>query len=279
PSTGLPTKTEQSDLLQALFGRNGEAPLPIIAAKTPGDCFYCAIEAVRIACKYMVPVLYLTDGYLANGAEPWKLPDVGALPTIRVEYRTDPDDFQVYQRNPDTLARDWVVPGTPELQHRVGGLEKDFYSGNVSYDPDNHERMTRVRAAKVDKIIQEMGPLDMLGEDEGDVLVVGWGGTFGALRQAVGLLRSEGKRVTHVHLRYIHPFNPRLEPLLSRFKSILVPELNMGQLRLALRAKYLIDAHGLNKIKGKPFKVEEVTAAIRRLLSGEPLHTEAQPHA
>lgn len=269
PSTGLPTKTEQSDLYQSLFGRNGDCPLPVIAAKTPGDCFYAAIEASRLAIKYMVPVIVLSDGYLANGAEPWPIPDIESLKPFPAEHRTDPEDYLPYVRNPETLARDWVVPGTPGLEHRVGGLEKDARTGNVSYDPDNHEAMTRLRAEKVERVAQEMGPLDLCGEPEGDVLIVGWGGTFGALRQAAGLLQNEGKRVSHVHLRYLSPFNPRLEPVLRGFKKVLVAELNMGQLRLVLRATFLLDAKGLNKIQGKPFKVMEVTNAVRALLDDD----------
>jgi 2-oxoglutarate ferredoxin oxidoreductase subunit alpha len=271
PSTGLPTKTEQADLLQALFGRNGEAPLPVIAAKTPGDCFYAGFDAMRIATKYMVPVMVLTDGYLANGAEPWLVPDIDKLPKIEVTHRTDPEGYLVYKRNSETLARDWVIPGTPELQHRIGGLEKDFLTGNVSYDPDNHERMVRVRAEKVERVAQEMEPLDLYGDEQGDVLIVGWGGTFGALRQAAGVLRNQGKRVSHVHLRWLHPMHPQLEPLLRSFKHILVPELNMGQLSMVLRARYLVDAKGLNKIMGQPFKVQEVVMAVRRMLEGQPL--------
>lgn len=266
PSTGLPTKTEQADLYQSMYGRNGEAPMPLIAAKTPADCFDCAIESVRIAIKYMCPVMLLSDGYLANGAEPWLLPEIESLPEIKVEYRTDPEGYMVYGRNPETLARDWVIPGTPEMEHRIGGLEKDFFTGNVSYDPVNHERMIDIRAEKVDRIAAELGPLDQVGEDQGDVLVVGWGGTFGALRQAVEALREQGEKVTHVHLRWLHPFNPRFEPLLKKFKHVLVCELNKGQLRTIMRSTFLIDAVGLNKVQGKPFKVEEVTAAIRELL-------------
>ncbi len=266
PSTGLPTKTEQADLLQSLFGRNGEAPLPIIAAKTPADAFECAIEAVRIAVKYMTPVILLTDGYLANGAEPWKLPDIGTLPKIPVTHRADPEGYQVYARNPDTLARDWVVPGTPGLEHRLGGLEKDSLTGHVSYDPDNHEAMTRIREEKIDRVTQDIGLLDVCGEDTGEVLVVGWGGTFGALRQAARLLQDDGHAVSHVHLRYIHPVNPRLPELLRGFRTVLVAELNRGQLRFVLRAKYLVDAIGLNKVQGQPFKVAEVVDAVKGLL-------------
>ena len=278
PSTGLPTKTEQADLFQSLYGRNGEAPLPVMAAKTPGDCFYCAIEAARLSIKYMVPVILLTDGYLANGAEPWPVPDIDSLEPFPVEHRTDPENFFTYQRNPETLARDWVIPGTPGLEHRVGGLEKDFLTGNVSYDPMNHQRMTHVRAEKVDRVTQDMGELDLYGDDTGDVLIVGWGGTFGALRQAAGVLRAEGKRVSHVHLRFLHPFNPRLEPLLGRFENVLVPELNMGQLRTVLRSTFLLDAKGLNKIQGKPFKVGEVTDAVRELLGDDSSHAQPSMH-
>ncbi len=266
PSTGLPTKTEQSDLMQSLYGRNGDCPIPIIAARTPGDAFFAAIEAVRVATKYMVPVLLLSDGYLANGAEPWLVPDLSTIPEIEIEYRTDPEGYQVYARNAETLARDWVVPGTPGMEHRIGGLEKDFLSGNVSYDPDNHEKMTRVRAEKVERVAAEMGPLEMLGEESGDVLVLGWGGTFGALRQAVEALRMQGAKVTHVHLRWLNPFNPRLDEIIKNFRHVLVPELNTGQLVQVLRARYLVDAKGLNKIQGKPFKIAEVVAAVRELL-------------
>ncbi len=268
PSTGLPTKTEQADLLQSLFGRNGEAPMPIIAAKTPGDNFYCAVEAVRIALKYMVPVFLLTDGYLANGAEPWMVPDVSALPPIKVEHRTDPEGYLVYERDPQTLARAWALPGTPGLEHRIGGLEKDFLTGNVSYDPQNHERMILTRAAKIAKIAQDTPELEICGRDEGELLVVGWGGTFGAIRQAVQQVQVAGESVSHVHLQWLSPLNPRLEELLKRFKRVLVPELNMGQLRYVLRAEYLVDAVGLNKVQGQPFKVAEIVAAIREMLGG-----------
>ena len=270
PSTGLPTKTEQADLLQSLYGRNGEAPMPILAAKTPSDAFEVAMESVRVAAKYMTPVLLLTDGYLANGAEPWKLPDIDTLPKIDINYRTESQGYQVYGRDDDTLARDWVVPGTPNMEHRIGGLEKDFLSGNVSYDPENHERMIKIRAEKVQRVTQEMGPLELEGDEQGDVLVVGWGGTFGALKQAVSALRKQGERVSHVHLRWLFPLNPRLEPLLKQFKQILVAELNMGQLRTVLRAEYLVDVHGLNKVQGQPFKVGEVIEAISALLPNAP---------
>jgi 2-oxoglutarate/2-oxoacid ferredoxin oxidoreductase subunit alpha len=269
PSTGLPTKTEQSDLLQALYGRNGECPVPVIAAYSPADAFDAAILAVRVAIKYVTPVILLSDGFLANGSEPWRLPDVDAMQPIPVHHRTEAEGYQVYARNPDTLAREWVIPGAAGLEHRIGGLEKDFLTGAVSYDPINHERMTHVRADKVDKVAQECGPIDFYGDNEGDVLVVGWGGTFGALRQAAIRLRGMGRKVSHVQLRWLHPFNPELEPLLRRFRRVLVAELNMGQLLMVLRARFLVDAVGLNKIQGQPFKVAEVVKAVEDLLQDD----------
>ena len=266
PSTGLPTKTEQSDLLQALYGRNGDCPVPVIAAYSPADAFDAAILAVRLALKYVMPVILLSDGFLANGSEPWRLPDVDAMEPIPVRHRTDPSGYQVYARDPETLAREWVVPGAPGLEHRIGGLEKDFLTGAVSYDAINHEKMVHVRAAKVERVAQECGPLDLHGDDEGEVLIVGWGGTFGALRQAAIRLRDTGRRVSHVQLRWLHPLNPALEPLLRRFRRVLVAELNMGQLLMVLRARYLLDAVGLNKIQGQPFKVAEVVKAVEDLL-------------
>jgi 2-oxoglutarate ferredoxin oxidoreductase subunit alpha len=271
PSTGLPTKTEQADLLQAMFGRNGECPMPILAAATPADAFTCAIEAVRVALKYVTPVVLLSDGYLANGSEPWRLPDVSTLAPFPVVRRTDPVGYNVYARDPETLARAWVVPGPPGMEHRSGGLVKHALSGNVSYDPVNHERMIKTRAEKVERVAAEAGPLDLLGDERGDVLVIGWGGTFGALRQAVGRARAEGKAVSHVQLRWLNPLNPRLEPLLRSFRRVLVPELNLGQLRMILRAKYLVDAVGLNKVQGQPFKVGEVYRAIEECLADRPV--------
>jgi 2-oxoglutarate ferredoxin oxidoreductase subunit alpha len=268
PSTGLPTKTEQSDLFQAVYGRNGEAPVPVIAAKTPGDSFYAAVEAMRVAIKYMVPVMLLSDGYIANGSEPWPLPDLRSLRPIDVAHRTDPTDFFVYRRDPTTLARDWAIPGTPGLEHRIGGIEKDALTGNISYDPLNHERQVKVRAEKVERVTQEMGELDLLGDDHGDVLVVGWGGTFGALRQATSALRAQGRKVSHAHLRWLWPLEPGLEKIMGRFRRVLVAELNSGQLRTVLRARTLIDCVGLNKVQGQPFKVREVTTAVEELLGG-----------
>ncbi len=266
PSTGLPTKTEQSDLMQSLYGRNGECPIPVIAAKTPADAFHCAIEAVRIATKYVTPVILLSDGYLANGSEPWLLPDLNSLKPFPVTHRTDPENYQPYERNPETLARDWVIPGTPNMEYRLGGLEKDFLTGNVSYDPENHQRMTEVRAEKVTRCQNECGELDLAGDSQGDVLVIGWGGTFGSLRQATLQLQAEKKSVSHLHLRWLSPLHPRLGELLGKFKKVVVAELNMGQLRSVLRAQFLVDAKGINKIQGKPFKVAELVKEIEGLL-------------
>jgi len=222
-------------------------------------------------------VILLSDGYLANGSEPWLIPDVASIPAIRVEHRTDPEGYQVYARNQQTLARDWVVPGTAGLEHRIGGLEKHVLTGNVSYDPQNHEAMTRMRAAKVDRVAAETPELDLIGDDRGDVLVVGWGGTYGALRQAVEALRARGKKVSHVHLRWLNPINPRLDQIIHNFKHVLVPELNTGQLRWLLRARYLVDAHGLNKIQGQPFKVGEVVGAVVALLGDRTAGMQVSP--
>ncbi len=266
PSTGLPTKTEQSDLFQSLYGRNGECPLPIIAARTPADAFYCAIEATRIALKYMTPVILLSDGFLANGAEPWLLPKVEDLTPFPTKHHTEAAGWMPYQRDEETLARKWVVPGTKGLEHRVGGLEKDFLTGNVSYNPENHQRMVDARDAKVRKVAQECGDLELLGEESGDVLIVGWGGTFGSLRQAAGILREQGKKVSHVHLRFVWPLNPKMEALVKNFKHVLVCELNKGQLKTLLRSELLVDAKGFNKVKGKPFKVAEICNAVTELI-------------
>jgi len=266
PSTGMPTKTEQADLLQVMYGRHGESPLPIIAAMTPSDCFFAAFEAVRLAIKYMTPVILLTDGYLANGAEPWLVPSFGDLPDIPVSFRTDPQGFFPYVRDDDTLARPWVRPGTPGLEHRIGGLSKEHVTGNVSYSPANHEQMVRIRARKIAGIAREIPPTPVGGAKEGDVLVIGWGGTYGALAAAVKELGERGKAVGHVHLRYLNPLPPDLFEIISRFKKVLVPELNLGQLVKILRAEYLVDAIGMNKIQGRPFKISELTTRIQRLL-------------
>lgn len=262
PSTGLPTKTEQADLMQSLYGRNGESPMPVLAAKTPSDCFDTAIEAVRIAIKYMTPVMLLTDGYLANGAEPWKIPKLEDIKPFPTTFRTETEDYQVYERNEETLARAWVRPGTPGLAHRVGGLEKDALTGNVSYDPENHEHMCKVRAEKVMRVQQEMGELDMTGPGEGDLLLIGWGSTYGAITKATKEMRAKGYSVSSVHLRWMWPLHPKLGELMSKFKNVVVAEMNLGQLVKVIRAEYLVDAEGLNKIQGKPFKVSEICAKI-----------------
>jgi len=262
PSTGLPTKTEQADLLQAIYGRNGECPVPVIAAATPSDCFEVAIEAARIAFRYMTPVFLLSDGYVANGQEPWMIPNTKSLKPIEVRFRTDPNNFFVYDRDPSTLARAWVRPGTPGLEHRIGGLEKDFLTGAVSYDPINHERMVRIRAEKVARIAQDYPPTHVNGEPSGDVLVVGWGSSFGAITQAVDQLRAKGRSISSVHLRYLNPLPTDLGEIIKRFKKVIVPELNLGQLSKILRSEYLVDAKGINKIQGKPFKVSELVARI-----------------
>jgi 2-oxoglutarate/2-oxoacid ferredoxin oxidoreductase subunit alpha len=273
PSTGLPTKTEQSDLFQAIYGRNGESPIPVLAAKSPGDTFYCAVEAVKIATRYMVPVMLLSDGYIANGSEPWLLPNLAMLPRFDVHHRTDPNNYFVYERDPKTLARQWVIPGTPGLEHRIGGIEKDALTGNISYAPENHEKQTHVRADKVARIAQEIGELDLAGPESGDVLVIGWGGTYGSLRQAQQAMSTLGKKVSHAHLRWLSPLEPGLAKIIRNFKHVLVAELNMGQLRTILRAEFLIDCIGLNKIQGQPLKVREVIAAIEELLGGTAAET------
>jgi 2-oxoglutarate ferredoxin oxidoreductase subunit alpha len=266
PSTGLPTKTEQADLFQALFGRNSEAPVPVLAAATPGDCFWIALEASRIALKYMVPVIVLSDGYLANGSEPWKVPKLEDLPEFPVKFRTDPEGFMPYLRNPDTLARPWAVPGTPGLEHRIGGLEKQEGTGNVNYEPLNHERMVRLRAAKVAAVVQDVPDVVPAGDPDGDLLLVGWGSTYGSITAALRAQREKGRRVGHVHLRHLNPLPRNLGAVLERYRKVVVPEMNMGQLLWVLRAKYLVDAEGFNKIQGKPFKQSEIEAKIEEVL-------------
>jgi 2-oxoglutarate ferredoxin oxidoreductase subunit alpha len=269
PSTGMPTKTEQADLLMAMYGRHGEAPVPVLAAATPADCFAIAYEAVRIAVKYMTPVILLTDGYLANGAEPWLIPDPATLADVPVAFRTDPNGFFPYLRDETTLSRPWVVPGTPGLEHRVGGLEKDYLTGNVSYAPTNHEQMIRVRARKIAGITREIPPTRADGPADGDLVIVGWGSTYGAIAQAARQLREAGRQVAHVHLRYLNPLPGDLGDVLRRYRRVLVPEMNLGQLVRLLRAEYLIDAVGFNKIQGRPFKVAEIAGRALRLLDGQ----------
>ncbi len=264
PSTGMPTKTEQSDLYQAVYGRNGDSPLVVLSASSPSDCFDAAIEAVRLATKYMTPVMLLTDGYIANAAEPWLIPDVDTFEKMPTSFYTDPKDFHPFLRDPKTLARVWAVPGTAGLEHRIGGLEKDYDSGHISYDADNHQRMTDVRKAKIDGIANDIPEQTVAdGTESGKLAVVGWGSTYGPISSAVSRLREEGCDVSHIHLRHIWPLPRNLKTLLSGFDRVLVPEMNTGQLVTVLRSEYLLDAEGLNKVTGQPFRVVEIEAAIR----------------
>jgi 2-oxoglutarate ferredoxin oxidoreductase subunit alpha len=266
PSTGMPTKTEQTDLLQMIYGRNGESPVPVIAASHPSDCFETIYEACRIAIKYMTPVIFMSDLYIAFGAEPWRIPKVQDLPSIEVNFRTAPDGFQPYLRDEKTLARPWAIPGTPGLEHRIGGLEKANITGNVSYDPENHERMALLRAEKVARIADDIPPTKPFGEPEGNLLVLTWGGTYGAVRTAVEHKQEEGASVSHVHLRYLNPLPSDLGDILKQFDKVLVPELNFGQLLKLIRADYLINAVGLNKVQGLPFYIFEVETKIDEML-------------
>jgi 2-oxoglutarate ferredoxin oxidoreductase subunit alpha len=266
PSTGMPTKTEQADLLQAAVGRNGESPVAVLAASTPADCFETAIEACRIAVKYMTPVFMLTDGYLTNGSEPWKLPDIEDLKPIVVNHATDPDTFQPYKRDEATLARPWVIPGMAGMEHRIGGLEKWDGSGNVSYDPQNHDHMVRTRAEKIRRIANDIPPIQVNGDREGQLLLIGWGGTYGAITSAVERVRAKGKKVSYVHLRHICPFPNDLGQIIKGFETVLVPELNLGQLRLLLRGEYGLPIIGLNKIQGRPFTINEIVNKIEELI-------------
>lgn len=267
PSTGMPTKPEQADLLQAMYGRHGESPVPIIAAATPGDCFECAYEAVRIAVKYMTPVILLTDGQLANGAEPWLIPDLSKLQEIKVEFASNPENFQPYSRDEKTLSRPWAIPGTKGLEHRIGGITGEHLTGNITYSPSNHELMIRMRARKVAGITQEIPPIQIFGDEQGgDIVMLGWGSTFGPIREAVKQMRAKGKKVSHIHLRYLNPMPKDLEEKLRRFKKVMVAEMNMGQLLKLVRADYLIDAIGCNKIQGRPFKVSELVTRMSRAL-------------
>lgn len=269
PSTGLPTKTEQADLWQAVHGRNGEAPIPVIAASTPIDCFDMAFEAVQIALEHMTPVILLTDGYIANGSEPWRFPEAKGLPEIKPPFIREPNDgdkFLPYLRD-ERGVRPWALPGQPGLQHRIGGIEKQDKTGNISYDPANHEKMVRLRAEKVARIADRFKPIRLdSGPTEGELLIVGWGSTYGAIRTAALQLQQEGRSVAHVHIRHMFPFNKGLGPLMQNYKKVLVPEMNSGQLRQMLRAEYLVDAQGLNKIQGMPFTSEEIRAGVLNVL-------------
>jgi 2-oxoglutarate ferredoxin oxidoreductase subunit alpha len=270
PSTGLPTKTEQSDLLQAYYGRNGESPLPVVSASTPSDCFEAVYEAVRIAVEHMTPVIFLSDGYIANGAEPWKYPNADDLPPIHVSFKTElghnEAKFQPYLRN-EKLVRPWAIPGTPGLEHRIGGLEKENITGNVSYDPDNHQLMVKIRQEKVDKIADYI-PEQKLdnGPDQGKVLVLGWGSTYGVIKTAVAELIAEGHEVAHAHLRYVRPFPKNLGDILKAYETVLIPEINNGQLIKIIRDQYMIDAKGYNKIMGVPITKAELLESIQKFL-------------
>jgi 2-oxoglutarate ferredoxin oxidoreductase subunit alpha len=268
PSTGLPTKTEQADLLLAMYGRHGEAPLPIVAARSPSHCFEAAFEAVRLAVKYRTPVILLTDGYLANGSEPWRLPDVGALPDISVAFATETNhdgEFWPYLRDPETLARPWAIPGTPGLMHRIGGIEKEDGTGNVNYDPANHEHMVRLRAEKISRIANELPPVTVDDPDGASLLVLGWGSTWGVIHQAVLQARDDGISVARAHLMHLNPFPSNLGDVLARYKQVLIPEMNLGQLSRLVRAEFLVDAKTLSKVQGLPFRAAEIEASIREM--------------
>ncbi|MCZ6611874.1 MAG: 2-oxoglutarate ferredoxin oxidoreductase subunit alpha, partial [Planctomycetota bacterium] len=271
PATGMPTKTEQADLLQAMFGRPSESPCVIVAPRSPSDCFDMAVEAFRLAVHCMCPVLFLSDGYLANGAEPWLLPDLDAIQPIEVNHPTETNNpegpYLPYKRDPETLARPWVVPGTSGLEHRIGGLEKQDVTGNISYDPDNHEHMVRTRAAKVQRAAEIIPPLEVRGPDSGDVLLLGWGGTYGAITTAGDELRRRGHSVSTAHLRYINPFPSNLGEVLSRFNTIIIPELNLGQLRMLIRDRFLIDVIGINEVRGKMFQVDALVKKTLKIMT------------
>jgi 2-oxoglutarate/2-oxoacid ferredoxin oxidoreductase subunit alpha len=266
PSTGLPTKTEQADLLQVYSGRNGECPLPVLAAASAADCFNMIYEAARIAVKYMTPVVLLTDGYLANGAEPWRIPHAKDLPEIKVTFRTEKEGFFPYSRD-ENLARPWVKPGTPGLEHRIGGLEKQHITGNVSYDTQNHEFMVKMRAQKVQNIENDIPLLEVEGDPEGEVLIIGWGSTYGSITAAKERLKAKGYNVSRVHLRYLNPFPKNLGEIIKKFKKVLIPELNLGQLNRMIRAEFLVDTIGLNKVQGLPFKASEIEKKVIELLT------------
>ncbi|MCB9850246.1 MAG: 2-oxoacid:acceptor oxidoreductase subunit alpha [Phycisphaerales bacterium] len=268
PSTGLPTKTEQADYLQAVYGRNGECPVAVIAAATPAECFTMAMEAMRLAVEYMTPVMLLTDGYLANGSEPWRIPKIENLPRIKVKHPTSlngDEHFMPYRRD-EFGARPWAIPGTAGLEHRIGGLEKQSVTGNVNYDPDNHQAMIIQRREKISKIAERIPDLKVEGDADADLLVVGWGSTFGAITTALGKVRATGKKVAHAHLRYLDPMPKNTGDVIRSYKKVIVPEMNMGQLLIKLRADFLVDAQGVNKVKGRPFLVSEIEAAINNAL-------------
>jgi 2-oxoglutarate/2-oxoacid ferredoxin oxidoreductase subunit alpha len=266
PSTGLPTKTEQADLFQAVWGRNGECPAIVVAPSSPADCFTMAIEAVRLAYRYMSPVFYLSDGYLATGAEPWLVPEIEDLPKIEVKFTTEPENFMPYARDEETLARPYALPGTPGLEHRIGGIEKQHMTGNVNYDPENHHFMVMMRQAKVDRAAQDFPEVEVFGEKSGKVLVLGWGSTYGSITSAVEKLRAEGKPVSSAHLRYLNPFPSNLGEVLRSFERVIIPEMNLGQLATMIRAKYLVDAVPFSKVKGRPFQIREIVRKVEEYL-------------
>jgi 2-oxoglutarate ferredoxin oxidoreductase subunit alpha len=266
PSTGLPTKTEQADLFQAVWGRNGECPAIVIAPSTPGDCFHMAVEAVRLAFKYMSPVFYLSDGYLANGAEPWRVPKIEDLPEIKIEFATDPQNFMPYGRDEETLARPYAIPGTPGLEHRIGGIEKQHLTGNVNYDPENHHFMVKLRQEKVDRAANDIPLIEIFGEPTGKVLVLGWGSTYGSITSAVEKLQREGKSVSSAHLRYLNPFPKNLGEVLRGFETVIIPEMNLGQLATMIRARYLVDAVAFSQVKGRPFQIREIVQKVEEYL-------------
>jgi 2-oxoglutarate ferredoxin oxidoreductase subunit alpha len=266
PSTGLPTKTEQADLFQAVWGRNGECPAIVVAPATPADCFHMAIEATRLAFKYMSPVFYLSDGYLANGAEPWAVPAIEDLPKIDVQFATNPQGFLPYARDPQTLARPYALPGTPGLEHRIGGIEKQHETGNVNYEPENHDFMVRLRQAKVDAAVRDVPDVEVFGDPTGKVLVLGWGSTYGSITSAVEQLRRAGHAVSGAHLRHLNPFPANLGEVLRSFERVIIPEMNLGQLCTMIRAKYLVDAVSYSKVKGRPFQIREIVRKVEEYL-------------
>jgi 2-oxoglutarate ferredoxin oxidoreductase subunit alpha len=266
PSTGLPTKTEQADLFQAVWGRNGECPAIVVAPATPADCFHMAIEATRLAFKYMSPVFYLSDGYLANGAEPWSIPEIDSLPQIEVTFATDPATFLPYSRDEETLARPYALPGTPGLEHRIGGIEKQHITGNVNYDPENHHLMVKLRQEKIDRVVNDVPLVEVMGEPTGKVLVLGWGSTYGSISSAVEKMQREGKSVSSAHLRHLNPFPRNLGDVLASFETVIIPEMNLGQLCTMIRARYLVDAVPFSKVKGRPFQIREIVRKVEEYL-------------
>jgi len=258
PSTGLPTKAEQTDLLAAMYGRHGEAPVPVLAPATPGDCFYMVLEAFRLALKYMTPVIVLSDGGLANASEPWIIPDVDQLPDLTSNIHTDPENFSPFNRNPETLGRNWAIPGTPGLEHRLGGLEKDIVTGEINYEPENHEKMVLLRDEKIRRIVKDLPPLELIGPEKNELLVVTWGSVYGPAFSVINELQTEGYPVSMLHLRHLNPFQEKLGEVLRNFKKVLVPEMNLGQLSRLLRAEYLVDAISFSKLQGRPFLISEI---------------------